>query len=63
MPVEPKFIDIKNAVSFLQTVDAVDANKIAGLGSCASADYIISGCIGIIYLDERKCERPRSLLG
>lgn len=35
MSVELEFIDIKNAISFLQTVDAVDANKIAGLGICA----------------------------
>jgi uncharacterized protein len=35
-----KITDIKNAVSFLQTVDAVDANKIAGLGICASAGYM-----------------------
>ncbi|GJD20097.1 hypothetical protein RIVM261_050530 [Rivularia sp. IAM M-261] len=35
-----KIKDIKNAVSFLQTVDAVDSNKIAGLGICASAGYM-----------------------
>jgi uncharacterized protein len=35
-----KIADIKNAVSFLQTVDAVDANRIAGLGICASAGYM-----------------------
>jgi hypothetical protein len=32
-----KIADIKNAVSFLQTVDAVDGNRIARLGICASA--------------------------
>lgn len=35
-----KVADIKNAVTFLQTVDAVDANRIAGLGICASAGYM-----------------------
>ncbi|GET44276.1 alpha/beta hydrolase [Microseira wollei] len=35
-----KIADIKNAVSFLQTVDVVDANRIAGLGICASAGYM-----------------------
>lgn len=35
-----KVKDIQNAVSFLQTVDAVDANQIAGLGICASAGYM-----------------------
>jgi uncharacterized protein len=35
-----KIADIKNAVSFLQTVDAVDTNRIAGLGICASAGYM-----------------------
>jgi uncharacterized protein len=35
-----KIADIKNAVSFLQTVDAVDSNRIAGLGICASAGYM-----------------------
>jgi uncharacterized protein len=35
-----KITDIKNAVSFLQTVPAVDRNKIAGLGICASAGYM-----------------------
>jgi uncharacterized protein len=38
-PIE-KIADIKNAVSFLQTVNAVDGNKIAGLGICASAGYM-----------------------
>jgi uncharacterized protein len=35
-----KITDIKNAVSFLQTVDAVDSSRIAGLGICASAGYM-----------------------
>ncbi len=35
-----KIQDIKNAISFLQTVDAVDKNRIAGLGICAGAGYI-----------------------
>jgi uncharacterized protein len=35
-----KVADIKNAVSFLQSVDAVDADRIAGLGICASAGYM-----------------------
>lgn len=35
-----KIADIKNAVSFLQTVDAVDGDRIAGLGICASAGYM-----------------------
>ena len=35
-----KIADIKNAVSFLQTVEAVDRNRIAGLGICASAGYM-----------------------
>lgn len=35
-----KIADIKNAVSFLQTVEAVDGNRIAGLGICASAGYM-----------------------
>ncbi|MUG98721.1 alpha/beta fold hydrolase [Scytonema sp. UIC 10036] len=35
-----KIADIKNAVSFLQTVDAVDSKRIAGLGICASAGYM-----------------------
>ena len=35
-----KIVDIKNAVSFLQTVDAVDSNRIVGLGICASAGYM-----------------------
>ncbi|KAM3099953.1 alpha/beta hydrolase [Phormidesmis sp. 146-12] len=35
-----KIADIKNAVTYLQTVDAVDANRIAGLGICASAGYM-----------------------
>ncbi|MBE9211529.1 alpha/beta hydrolase [Plectonema cf. radiosum LEGE 06105] len=36
-----KIKDIQNAVGFLQTVDAVDNNKIAGLGICASAGYMV----------------------
>jgi dienelactone hydrolase len=35
-----KIADIKNAVSFLQTVEAVDGNRIAGLGICASVGYM-----------------------
>jgi uncharacterized protein len=35
-----KIADIKNAVSFLQTVAAVDPTRIAGLGICASAGYM-----------------------
>jgi hypothetical protein len=35
-----KIADIKNAVSFLQTVDAADPKRIAGLGICASAGYM-----------------------
>jgi uncharacterized protein len=35
-----KIADIKSAVSFLQTVNAIDANRIAGLGICASAGYM-----------------------
>lgn len=35
-----KMKDIKNAVSFLQSVNAVDSNKIVGLGICASAGYM-----------------------
>jgi uncharacterized protein len=35
-----KIADIKNAVSFLQTVTAVDRDRIAGLGICASAGYM-----------------------
>ncbi|MCU0567323.1 MAG: alpha/beta hydrolase, partial [Oculatellaceae cyanobacterium Prado106] len=31
---------IKNAIAFLQTVDAVDSDRIAGLGICASAGYM-----------------------
>ncbi|WP_088892350.1 alpha/beta hydrolase [Leptolyngbya ohadii] len=37
-----KITDIKNAVSFLQTMDAVDGDRIAGLGICASAGYMAS---------------------
>ena len=36
-----KIKDIKNAVGFLETVGAVDSNKIAGLGICASAGYMV----------------------
>lgn len=35
-----KIADIKNAVTFLQTVEAVDRDRIAGLGICASAGYM-----------------------
>ena len=35
-----KIADIKNAVTFLPTVDAVDSKRIAGLGICASAGYM-----------------------
>ncbi|MBD2772599.1 alpha/beta hydrolase [Iningainema sp. BLCCT55] len=35
-----KMKDIKNAVSFLQSVNAIDSNKIVGLGICASAGYM-----------------------
>lgn len=35
-----KITDIKNAVAFLRTVDAVDGDRIAGLGICASAGYM-----------------------
>jgi uncharacterized protein len=37
-----KIADIKNAISYLQTVDAVDADRIVGLGICASAGYMTS---------------------
>jgi hypothetical protein len=37
-----KIADIKNAISYLQTVDAVDGDRIAGLGICASAGYMTS---------------------
>jgi uncharacterized protein len=40
-----KIADIKNAISYLQTVDAVDADRIAGLGICASAGYMTSVAI------------------
>jgi hypothetical protein len=35
-----KITDIKNAVAYLQTVNAVDGDRIAGLGICASAGYM-----------------------
>lgn len=35
-----KIKDLKNAVSFLQTVNAVDGDRIAGLGICAGAGYV-----------------------
>jgi uncharacterized protein len=37
-----KIVDFKNAVTFLQTVNAVDANRIAALGICAGAGYVVS---------------------
>jgi uncharacterized protein len=35
-----KIEDIKNAITFLQTIDAVDGDRIAGLGICAGAGYV-----------------------
>jgi uncharacterized protein len=35
-----KIADLKNALTFLQTVNAVDRNRIAGLGICAGAGYV-----------------------
>jgi uncharacterized protein len=35
-----KIADLKNAITFLQTVDVVDADRIAGLGICAGAGYM-----------------------
>lgn len=35
-----KIEDIKNAITFLETVDAVDSSRIAGLGICAGAGYM-----------------------
>lgn len=35
-----KIADIKNAVTFLRTLKAVDRERIAGLGICASAGYM-----------------------
>jgi uncharacterized protein len=35
-----KIRDIQNAVTYLQAVDAVDAQRIGGLGICASAGYM-----------------------
>lgn len=36
-----KVQDLRNAVSFLQTVPAVDGNKIGGLGVCFGASYMM----------------------
>lgn len=35
-----KIEDIKNAITFLETVDAVDSSRIAGFGICAGAGYM-----------------------
>lgn len=35
-----KIEDIKSAITFLETVDAVDSDRIAGLGICAGAGYM-----------------------
>ncbi len=35
-----KVADLKNAISFLHNLDAVDRDRIAGLGICAGAGYI-----------------------
>jgi uncharacterized protein len=35
-----KIADFKNAITFLQTVEAVDADRIAGMGICAGAGYV-----------------------
>lgn len=35
-----KVTDLRNAISFLETVDAVDGDRIAGLGICAGAGYV-----------------------
>lgn len=35
-----KIEDIKNAITFLETVDAVDSDRIAGLGICAGSGYM-----------------------
>jgi uncharacterized protein len=37
-----KIVDLKNAVTFLQTVNAVDPNKISALGICAGAGYVVA---------------------
>jgi hypothetical protein len=39
---ELKTQDIINAVTYLQTLKIVDADKIAGLGICASAGYLVT---------------------
>lgn len=36
-----KVQDLRNAISFLQTLPAVDANRIGGLGVCFGASYIM----------------------
>lgn len=36
-----KVQDLRNAISFLQTVPAVDANRIGGLGVCFGASYMV----------------------
>jgi hypothetical protein len=36
-----KIADLRNAISFLQTVPAIDTNKIGGLGVCFGASYLV----------------------
>lgn len=36
-----KVQDLRNAISFLQTVSAIDANRIGGLGVCFGASYMM----------------------